>query len=219
MNKQDTIKGIKKYKVISIIRWASKESIIPVMQALESGGIKFAEITFDQSGRVSDSETAEMIMTASEKFKNKISVGAGTVMTEKQVEIAREAGAEFIISPNTDKAVIEKTVKLGMVSIPGAFTPTEIANADKYGADFVKLFPMVSMDINYIKAISAPLNYIGFLAVGGVNAENMNEYFNCGICGLGIGSDIVNKKLIESKNYEAIKENALKYTGKIGENI
>lgn len=212
MRREGIIKGIEKYKIISIIRGAGKENIASIMQALEEGGIRFAEITFDQSGRVSDKETAEMIMLVSQKFSDRITVGAGTVVSEKQVELAKSAGAEYIISPNTDKAVIEKTVECGMVSIPGAFTPSEIIAADKLGADFVKLFPMVSMDIGYIKAISAPINNIKLLAVGGVTAENMSDYFKCGICGLGVGSDIVNKKLIIDKDYETIKQNALRYT-------
>ena len=99
-----------------------------------------------------------------------------------------------------------------MVSIPGAFTPSEIIAAHNCGADFVKLFPMVSMDTGYIKAITAPINNVKLLAVGGVNSGNMHEYFRLGICGLGVGSDIVNKKLLEDKAYEEIKLNALKYT-------
>ena len=212
MSRENIISGIEQEKVISIIRGARRENILDVMQALYEGGIKFAEITFDQSGKVSNDETASMIAAAREKFEGKISVGAGTVVTAKQTELAKSAGGEFIISPNTDKEVIERTVQLGMVSIPGAFTPSEIIAAHHYGADFVKLFPMNSMDISYIKAITAPINNVKLLAVGGVTADNMQDYFKLGICGLGVGSDIVNKKLIDEKDYGTIKNNALKYT-------
>ena len=212
MSREKIISGIQDEKVISIIRGANKNNIGDVIQALYDGGIRFAEITFDQSGKVSDYETAAMISVACEKSAGKMSVGAGTVVSEKQVYLAKNAGAEFIISPNTDGAVIKRTVELRMVSIPGAFTPSEIIAAHNCGADFVKLFPMVSMDTGYIKAITAPINNVKLLAVGGVNSGNMHEYFRLGICGLGVGSDIVNKKLLEDKAYEEIKRNALKYT-------
>lgn len=212
MSREKIISGIQEEKIISIIRGANKNNIADIIHSLYDGGIRYAEITFDQSGTVSDDETAAMISAACEKSAGKMSIGAGTVVSEKQTELAKDAGAEFIISPNTDSAVIKRTVGLGMVSIPGAFTPSEIIAAHSFGADFVKLFPMVSMDISYIKAIMAPINNVKLLAVGGVNSENMHEYFKLGICGLGVGSDIVSKKLLEDKAYAEIKRNALKYT-------
>lgn len=103
MSRENIISGIEKEKVISIIRGAKKENFLDVMQALYEGGIKFAEITFYQSGKVSNEETASMIAAAREKFEGRISVGAETVVTAKQTELAKNAGGEFIISPNTDK--------------------------------------------------------------------------------------------------------------------
>jgi len=106
-----------------------------------------------------------------------------------------------------------------MVSIPGALTPTEIQNAHRYGADFVKLFPITSMGSAYIKAVKAPLSHIQFLAVGGIDENNMSEYLRAGVCGFGIGSNIVDKKLVEAGDFAAITELAKKYTSVIAKAV
>ena len=139
-------------------------------------------------------------------------MGAGTVITEKQVELTKNAGGRFIISPDTFDAVISKTRELDMVSMPGALTPSEIQAAYRFGADFVKVFPVTNLGTEYVKAIKAPLSHIKLLAVGGINENNMKDYFKAGVCGFGIGSNIVNKKLIDDNNFEAITELAKKYT-------
>ena len=139
-------------------------------------------------------------------------IGAGTVITEKQVELTKSAGGLFIISPDTYGAVIDKTRMLEMVSMPGALTPTEIQAAHRYGADFVKLFPVTSLGIDYVKAVKAPLSHIKLLAVGGINENNMSDYLKAGISGFGIGSNIVDKKLVEANDFSGISLLAEKYT-------
>ncbi|MBR2353564.1 MAG: 2-dehydro-3-deoxyphosphogluconate aldolase [Clostridia bacterium] len=173
------------------------------------------EVTFDQSGKTPDSQTAQNIKMLAEAFAGRVHVGAGTVMSVEQVEKAREAGAEFIISPDCYEPVIRRTRELGMVSMPGCFTPTEAANAHRYGADYVKLFPNSEVEISYLKVLTAPLSHIKFLAVGGVNEHNMKDYLNAGAHGIGIATGIVNKKMIAEGNYAGITELALKYTSQI----
>ena len=147
-----------------------------------------------------------------EHFDGRMYIGAGTVLTEKQVKLTKDAGGKFIISPDTNRAVIEKTCSLGLVSMPGALTPSEIQSAHSFGADFVKLFPITNMGSSYVKAVKAPLSHIRLLAVGGIDEKNMSEYFKAGICGFGIGSNIVDKKLIEAGRFSEITELAQKYT-------
>jgi 2-dehydro-3-deoxyphosphogluconate aldolase/(4S)-4-hydroxy-2-oxoglutarate aldolase len=133
-------------------------------------------------------------------------------MTEAQVEHAYRAGAEFIISPDCYEKVIKRTNELGMVSIPGVFTATEAANAHRYGADFVKLFPNSEMKVSYLKALLAPLSHIKFLAVGGVNTENLREYLDAGAKGAGIATAIANKKDILAGDFEAVTRRAKEFT-------
>ena len=214
-NRKAIIEAIEEYKIIVILRGLTTEQLIKTVEAMAKGGIRLVEVTFDQSGKISDEQTAANIRTLAETFAGRVRVGAGTVMSAKQVEMACEAGAEFIISPDTYEEVIRRTRELGLVSLPGAFTPTEAANAYRYGADFVKLFPNSEVGISYLKALMAPLSHIRFLAVGGVNEKNMMEYLGAGAKGIGVATGIVNKKHIAEGNYEAVTELALAYTSQL----
>lgn len=213
--KTEIINAIEKYKLIAILRNIPKEKLIDTAYALYNGGIRLVEVTFDATGKTSNEATAEYIKILADEFKNKMHIGAGTVLTKKQVMLTSEAGGSFIISPNTDKSVIKLSAKKGLVSIPGALTPTEITDAKKYGADFVKLFPITNLGVDYVKAVSAPLSHIKFLAVGGINLNNMASYLDAGICGFGLGSNIADKKLIEENNFDGITELAKKYVAVI----
>ena len=194
------------------MRGFTTEQLICAVDAMEKGGIRLVEVTFDQTGVVSDDVTAANIRALKERFAGKVRIGAGTVMTETQVELAHQAGAEFIISPDCCEAVIKRTRELGMVSMPGVFTPTEAANAHRYGADFAKLFPNSEVNLSYLKALAVPLSHIKFLAVGGVNHENMQDYFNAGAKGIGVATAIADKEAIHMGNYEEITRRAKLFT-------
>lgn len=208
---QEIIQTIKTSKIIAIVRGVESSRLIPLAEALYDGGIRLMEITYSADGSVSDDETADNIGSLAKHFKGKMYIGAGTVLTEEQVKKTFNAGGQFIISPNTDSEVIKYTKKLGMVSIPGALTPSEAETAKLAGADFVKLFPVTSMGSSYVKAITAPLSHIPFLAVGGVTPQNVREYLDAGVCGFGIGSNIINKEYIGSGGYDKITELAREY--------
>ncbi len=205
------IKDIDKNKIITIVRGVRKEKLIDLAQAMYEGGIRLLEVTYDANGIVSDEDTAKNIEMLSSHFEGKMHIGAGTVITEKQVELTKKAGGKFIISPDTYDAVINKTRELEMVSMPGALTPSEIQAAHRYGADFVKMFPITNLGVEYVKAVKAPLSHIKLLAVGGINESNMREYLKAGISGFGIGSNIVNKKLIDNNDFTKICELAKAY--------
>ena len=209
--REQTINAIEKEKLIVIVRGVERERLIPLAEAMYAGGIRLLELTYDASGKKSDEETAADICLLSEHFGKRMLIGAGTVLSEKQAELTKKAGGKFIISPNTDKAVIAKTRALEMVSIPGALTPTEVQTAHLAGADFVKLFPLDAMGADYLKAISAPLSHIRFLAVGGINLNNIATYKKAGAKGFGIGSNIVKKDWIREGRFEEISTLARAY--------
>lgn len=215
LNREEIIKDIEKNKIIVILRGFTTEQLVSTVDAMEKGGIRMVEVTFDQSGAIPDEVTANNIRTLKEQFEGRVRVGAGTVMSEKQVEFAFNAGAEFIISPDCYEPVIRKTRELGMISIPGALTPTEAANAHRFGADFVKLFPNSEMGISYMKALIAPLSHIKFLAVGGVTDKTFKDYLDAGAVGIGVAAAIADRKLIASGDYEGITHLAKKFTSQL----
>lgn len=205
------VESIIENKLIVIVRNVEKEKILPLAQAMYDGGIRLLEVTYDASKKISDAETAENIRILAEHFKEKMLIGAGTVLTTEQVELTHKAGGYFIISPNTDKAVIEKTRELGMVSMPGAVTPTEIQLAHTMGASFVKLFPAGDLGPGYVKAVKAPLSHIMLTAVGGINDTNIPDYIKAGVAGFGVGTNIVDKKMLAANDYDGIRELAKRY--------
>jgi len=210
--KNSVIEAIEKYKIITIVRGVASDKLIPLAEAMYDGGIRLLEITYCADGSTSDEEVAKNIKMLSNHFDGRMFIGAGTVITEKQVELTKNAGGKFIISPDTYENVIKKTKELDMVSMPGALTPSEIQNAHRYGADFVKLFPITNMGVEYVKGVKAPLSHIKLLAVGGINENNMTDYLKAGVCGFGVGSNIVRKELIDSGDYSEITKLAKKYT-------
>ncbi|MBQ9113210.1 MAG: bifunctional 4-hydroxy-2-oxoglutarate aldolase/2-dehydro-3-deoxy-phosphogluconate aldolase [Clostridia bacterium] len=212
MNKQQVIDTVKREKIVVIVRGIARDKLCALCEALYKGGIRLIEVTFDAKGIVTDEQTAENIAMLVREFEGKLCIGAGTVMNEKQARLAIDAGAKYLISPNVSKQVIAYAVVNGAVSMPGAMTPSEIVDAYEAGADFVKVFPAETLGLAYIKAIRAPLSHIPMLAVGGVNENNIADFMAAGIDGVGIGSNIVKKAMVESGDFEGITRLAKTYT-------
>ena len=209
--REKIIKSVEENKIVAIVRGVKREDLLSLAEALYDGGIRLMEITYSADGSISDEETADRIKMLAGHFEGRMFIGAGTVLTEKQVELTKNAGGTFIISPDTYENVIKKTRELGMVSMPGALTPSEIQAAHRYGADFVKVFPMTAMGADYLKAVKAPLSHIKMLAVGGVNLDTMKEYLKAGASGFGMGSNFIDKKLIAEGRFDMITDLAKKY--------
>lgn len=210
--RQTIIEAVLQHKLIAILRAIEPDRLIPLAQALYDGGIRLLEITYSADGKVPDEVTAANIRRLVSHFEGRMFIGAGTVLTARQVQLTKEAGGLFIISPNTDEEVISETVRQGLVSMPGAFTPTEIAAAHNMGADFVKVFPAGIMGPEYIKAVAAPLSQIRMLAVGGIEIGSMADYLKAGACGFGISSSLTDKAKIAACDWEGITALAKQYT-------
>ncbi len=213
---QNIIRMIEQEKLIVIARGIAKEKLLPLTEALYAGGVRLLELPFSADQSIPDEEIAARIEMLCKHFDGKMLFGTGTVLNLHQVELTKSCGGCFVISPNTRKEVIEHTKKLGMISIPGALTPTEVEAAHAFGADFVKLFPISDMGVGYVKALRAPLSHIKLLAVGGVNLENLKDYIKAGACGIGIGS-ILDRELINAGKFDEIEKFAASYTAALKE--
>lgn len=204
MNTLDTILSS---EIIAISRGFYGEALIRAALALYEGGVRAFEVTFEQDKDIG--RTAEAIVRLTESLPAGCVIGAGTVMNREQAELAEKAGASFIISPNTDENVIRRTKELGLVSIPGAMTPTEIAFAYSCGADIVKVFPAGVLGVEYFKAVCAPLKHIPMAAVAGVDASNIRAFRNAGAKAFGISSTLFKKDAILNSRFSELTEAAL----------
>lgn len=204
---------IKKSQLIAIMRGLPAEKIPQVAEALNKGGVNCIEVTFNQKGDFND--TAKGIKSIIALNIPELCVGAGTVLTVEQVDIAYKAGAKYIISPDTNLDVIKHTKELGLVSIPGSLTPTEITAAYNLGADIVKLFPAGNLGPGYIKAIKAPISHIPLAAVGGIKLENIREFKDAGINCFGIAKYIIDEDAVANDDYDAIAKKAKAFMDKL----
>ena len=209
---QSVLERIYEEKIIAIVRGIPSGKIAALAQALAEGGVSCIEVTFDQTN---PEETLTSLRTIKSELGDRICLGAGTVMTVEQVEQAAQAGAEYMISPNVDEAVIRATKALGKVSIPGAMTPTETAFAYQCGADIVKLFPAGLLGPAYIKAVKAPLKHIPVSAVGNITIENCADFIQAGAVGVGVGGNLVSALLVKEGCFSQITATARAYREKL----
>ena len=198
------IEKVLEKKIIAIVRGVYGEDCVNLARALHAGGIDLLEVTFDQSKPESLERTSDTVKLLCQELGGEMLFGAGTVTDLKMLELAKAAGAKFIVSPDINEEVIKATVAAGMVSMPGAMTPTEIQTAWRCGADFVKVFPTSNLGVSYIKAVRGPLNHIRMLAVGGVNEKNIGEFLAAGVVGAGVGGNLVNKKWVADGEFDKI---------------
>ena len=213
--REQVIEQILQHKIVAIVRGVNCEDAVKTAKALYEGGIRLVEVTFNQKDPANFSKTCDAIRAIREELGDRMLVGAGTVTTPELVQMAADAGALYIISPDTDVEVIEKTRQLGLVSLPGAYTATEAKQAWKAGADFVKIFPCIEGAPAYVKALCAPFNHIRFLAVGGVNADNAATFLQSGAVGVGVGGCLVNKKGVEAGHFDLTTAEAKKFVENI----
>lgn len=202
-------------KVIVVCRGIAEEEMVKVATALYDGGIRFMEVPFNQADPASFAATARKIKAVKEALGSKMHVGAGTVITMEQFEIAKEAGAEIIVSPTMDEEIIAATKAAGLISMPGCATPSEMTKAYKLGADLIKLFPSSMINLKVIKEIRVPLNHLPLVCFGGVSADNIREVLATGVVGAGVASAVLDKQALAEKDYAKITALASALTGQI----
>jgi 2-dehydro-3-deoxyphosphogluconate aldolase/(4S)-4-hydroxy-2-oxoglutarate aldolase len=150
----------------------------------------------------------DTIKELTQKYKDEIIMGAGTVLDPETGRAALLAGAQFIVSPTLNIDLIYLAHRYSAVVIPGAMTPTEILAAWNAGADMVKVFPAAQLGgPEYIKALRAPLPQILLVPTGGVNLQNAGAFIKAGATALGVGGELVDKKAVKEKKFHIITEN------------
>lgn len=169
--------------IIAILRGITPDEAVPVCTALVDAGITLIEVPLN-SPNATDS-----IARAVKALGERAEIGAGTVLSEEDVRAVAQAGGSFIVSPDTNEAVIAETVRLGLKSYPGVFSPSDAFKAIRTGASGLKFFPAEVLGAKGIKAMKAVLPpTLPLYAVGGANPDNFGEFFAVGCTGFGLGS-------------------------------
>jgi 2-dehydro-3-deoxyphosphogluconate aldolase / (4S)-4-hydroxy-2-oxoglutarate aldolase len=189
------------HKIVAILRGIEAQHADRTAQAIIDGGVRLLEVTMNTDGA-----TAIINQWRSKFGDGEARIGAGTVLDVKMAREAVAAGAQFLISPNLDEEVIAYGAVRGISVWPGCMTPTEIVRAWKAGAEAVKVFPMASLGLKYLAEIRSPLNNIPMLATGGVDLDNIGDYFRAGACAVGMGSKLVNLDWIRAGEYDRVTE-------------
>lgn len=199
------MESLRETKIIAIVRGVPEEKADETAEALWEGGIRFIEVTLNTPGALA------IIRRWRDRFQGRVCIGAGTVLNADMASSAIEAGAEYLITPNTDEGTIRYAVSADIPIVPGAMTPSEIVQAWQLGAHAVKVFPAGTLGASYFKELQGPLSHIPMVATGGVNLDNMASYTACGACAFGLGGSLTNLSWIHAGEFARLKENATRY--------
>ena len=196
----DIAEKIQKLGVVPVVVLDDTKDAVPLAKALVEGGLPCAEVTF----RTKAAEESIRLMT--EQFPEML-VGAGTVLTTKQVDAAVASGAKFIVSPGFDPEIVDYCLEKEIPVFPGCISPSEVAQAVKRGLKVVKLFPAEPAGgVAMVKAMAAPYTDVKFMPTGGINSKNLEEYLSCDkiiCCG---GSWMVKADLVKSGEFDKIRD-------------
>lgn len=205
MKKEEIVQILKQEKIVAIVRMKEQIEVPSFLMSLIRGGIKVLEITANTPGFSEEITNARNLYSTSG-----VVIGAGTVTNIEIANEAIKAGAQFLVTPNTNIEVIKIAHSNNIPVLMGAATPTEICNAIEHGADIIKLFPAGNLGINYFKAIKAPLDKVVFFVVGGINLSNMKEWMKAGAAGVGLGG-VLTKNIKEEGGLESIESIVKKF--------
>jgi 2-dehydro-3-deoxyphosphogluconate aldolase/(4S)-4-hydroxy-2-oxoglutarate aldolase len=212
MEKRDVFNRMIAEGLIPVVRVTSAKEAIDVADAIKEGGVTSIEITMSVQGAI------DVIKELTQKYKDEIIMGAGTVLDTETGRAALLAGAQFIVSPTLNLDLIQLAHRYSAVVIPGTMTPTEILAAWNAGADMVKVFPAAQLGgPEYLKALRGPLPQILLVPTGGVNLQNAGAFIKAGATALGVGGELVDKKAIKGKKFNVITENTRAYLKAIRE--
>ncbi|MDR3190671.1 MAG: bifunctional 2-keto-4-hydroxyglutarate aldolase/2-keto-3-deoxy-6-phosphogluconate aldolase [Lactobacillaceae bacterium] len=206
MKKTDILGNLEKAGVIAVVRAATAQEALDSCDALVAGGVNGLELTFTVPN------ADQVIKTLSEKYAGTdVVVGAGTVLDSITARLAIMAGAQYVVSPSFDLATSKICNLYQIPYLPGCMTVTEIKNAMENGVDIVKLFPGSAFGPDFVKAVKAPLPHANIMPTGGVNLDNMADWFANGVITVGVGGSLV------SGTPAQITEKAAKYIAKLNE--
>ena len=202
MRREDTLQVLLESRVIAVIRMTDPEKVLRTVEAVARGGVRAVEITMTTPGALGTIRSL-----AAAKGSAAI-IGAGTVLDAGTAEEVIEAGAEFVVSPVTDPDMIRVCRRRDVLVAPGAFSPTEIVNAWRLGADLVKVFPATSLGPQFFRDLRGPLPQIRLMPTGGVSVENARSFIAAGASCVAVGTALLDKPLIAGERWDDLAARA-----------
>ncbi len=202
MTRDEVLDALLAAKVIAVIRMKDVTRLAETALALRKGGVSAIEITMTVPGAV------DIIREMTRSKAPGTLVGAGTVLDAGMAADVIGAGADFVVSPITDRDMIQACRAAGVLVAPGAFTPTEIVSAWRAGADIVKVFPATSLGPQFFRDLRGPLPQVRLMPTGGVTFENARDFLAAGACCVGIGTALVDRKAVEACDWPALETRA-----------
>ena len=204
MDRTAAIQYIKDKCIVAVVRADSGgEDLVRVVEAVAEGGVQCIELTMTTPGALGALELATKKLANAD-----VLLGVGTVLDAETCRMAILAGAQFVVTPTCAAPVAQMARRYGKPVALGAFTPTEILTAWEAGSDVVKVFPASVGGPDYIKAIKGPLPQVPLMPTGGVEIDNVSEFLKAGAFALGVGGNLVSKKLVEAKDFAGLTKNA-----------
>lgn len=213
MNREETLALVKETGIVAIIRGIPAEDLAGVTDVLKAAGIRAIEVTMNTS------QALDMVAWLARYGGQDVAIGAGTVLDSETARSAILAGAAFIISPSLNARMLEMCHRYGILAIPGVLTPTEVLTAWELGASLVKIFPAARLGPAYIKDLRGPFPHIGMMAVGGVTQSNAAEFIKAGCVAVGVGSELVDRRLVAEKRLDVIAERAAAFVSAVRSRI
>ena len=204
--KATALERVRRTGVVAIMRHTDASLAVESAEALLLGGIDVVEVTLNTAGATT------MIAELAKRLGGRLLIGAGTVLSPAAVRQAVEAGARFIVAPNTSAMVIAQCNQLGVPVVPGAFTPTEVVAAWELGADLVKVFPVSSVGPRYIRDLRGPLPDIPLVPTGGITSQNVADFIRAGAFATGAGSDLVSKDVVDRRDFAELERRARSFS-------
>ena len=189
---------------VAVIRMDDPRQLVPAVEAIYAGGIAAVEITMTMPGALAGIEEL------TRRMPGDVLIGVGSVLDAHTARRAIEAGARYVVSPVFQSGVIEESHRQGVPAMPGAFTPTEILRAHRAGADVVKVFPAEVFGPAFIKGVLAPMPFLRLMPTGGVTPENVGDWIRAGAAAVGLGSALVDPKLVAAGQFNALTQRAFR---------
>jgi 2-dehydro-3-deoxyphosphogluconate aldolase/(4S)-4-hydroxy-2-oxoglutarate aldolase len=205
VDKVEIIHTIRETGVIAVMRAQSPDQLIVAADAIRQGGVRAIEVT------MTTPRALDVIAGAKARYRSDVVFGAGTVLDAETGRAAILAGADFVVAPTLNLELVELCNRYSIPVAPGCYSPTEVLAGWEAGADFIKLFPASVGGPALVKAILAPLPQVRLIPVGGVNLDTAADFIRNGAVALGVGSSLVNQKLLDEGDMAALTRRAAAY--------